>query len=111
MHIGCMKVGYPWPRSWRTARSAIGSSERGGGATSKSDQYSLAISYAELRRDRRPFPARTNLGDARVDALESSPDVGDLSQPEKRVLLKALAKDPMDRYETCRDFAAALSAA
>jgi serine/threonine protein kinase len=79
--------------------------------TPHSDQYSLAITYVELRRDRRPFPARTTLVDAMMDAVEGSPDLGDLSKPEKAVLLKALAKEPAQRYPNCRDFAAALTTA
>jgi serine/threonine protein kinase len=81
-----------------------------GSATRASDQYSLAISYVELRRGRRPFPARTDLAGALMDALESAPDLGDLDKPEKTVLLRALAKDPLQRYASCRELAAALSA-
>jgi serine/threonine protein kinase len=79
--------------------------------TPHSDQYSLAITYVELRRDRRPFPARTTVVDAMMDAVEGSPDLGDLGKAEKAVLLKALAKDAAQRFPSCRDFAAALATA
>jgi serine/threonine protein kinase len=79
--------------------------------TPQSDQYGLAATYAELRLGRRPFPARTTLAEAMTDALESSPDLGDLDKEEKAVLRKALAKDPVNRYPSCREFSAALSAA
>jgi serine/threonine protein kinase len=77
----------------------------------QSDQYSLAITYVELRRGRRPFPARTSLDHAMRDALDGSPDLGDLDKAEKSVLLQALAKDPAERYPTCHAFAVALTAA
>jgi serine/threonine protein kinase len=77
--------------------------------TPQSDQYSLAVTYAELRLGRRPFPARTTFKQTMQDALENSPDLGNLDKPERKVLLKALAKEPTDRYENCRKFAEALT--
>jgi serine/threonine protein kinase len=82
-----------------------------GHVTPQSDQYSLAITYVELRRGRRPFPARTTLAQAMLDAFEASPDLGEFDKAEKKVLLKALAKEPAERYPTCRAFAAALGTA
>jgi serine/threonine protein kinase len=76
-----------------------------------SDQYSLALTYVELRRGRHPFPARTTLQHAMRDALEHTPDLGTLDAREKAVLRKALAKEPADRYANCRAFAEALTAA
>jgi serine/threonine protein kinase len=77
----------------------------------QSDQYGLAATYAELRLGRRPFPARTTLALAMADALDGSPDLGDLDKAEKIVLRKALAKEPTHRYPSCHDFAAALTTA
>jgi hypothetical protein len=77
--------------------------------TPRSDQYSLAITYVKLRRGRHPIPAPTTLADAMTDAVEGSPDLGDLGVPEKLALLEALAKDPAERYATCREFAETLS--
>jgi serine/threonine protein kinase len=77
----------------------------------QSDQYSLAVTYTELRVGRRPFPARTTFQQTMRDALENSPDLGELDKPERMVLRKALAKEPTDRYPNCRDFADALTAA
>jgi serine/threonine protein kinase len=82
-----------------------------GTARPQSDQYSLAISYVELRRGRRPFPARTSVDLAMTDTVEGSPDLGDLARAEKAVLLKALAKNPAERYPSCRDFAATVDEA
>jgi serine/threonine protein kinase len=84
---------------------------RGGQATPQSDQYSLAIAHVELRRGRPPFPARTTLEAAMMDIVEGTPDLGNLERAEKQVLRKALAKDPSQRYPTCREFAAAVSTA
>jgi serine/threonine protein kinase len=77
----------------------------------RSDQYSLALTYVELRRGRHPFPARTTLQHAMRDALEHAPDLGTLDAREKAVLRKALAKEPADRYASCREFTEALTAA
>jgi serine/threonine protein kinase len=77
----------------------------------QSDQYSLAVTYAELRLGRRPFPARTTFLHSMKDSLENSPDLGELDKREKKVLLKALAKELTDRYPNCLEFAKALSSA
>jgi serine/threonine protein kinase len=93
-------IGYMAPECYR------------GNFTPQSDQYSLAITYVELRRNRRPFPARTSLAEAMMDAVEGSPDLGDSSdigKAERMVLRKALAKDPAERYPSCLEFAAALN--
>jgi len=77
--------------------------------TPRSDQYGLAITYVELRRGRRPFPARTTLEEAMADATDGSPDLVDIGRAEKAALLRALAKEPLERYANCREFAAAVS--
>jgi serine/threonine protein kinase len=89
---------YMAPEMWR------------GHAGPPSDQYSLAYSYAELRLGRRPFTS-SDYAAVMFDHLEHIPDLGDLPQPEKDVLLKALAKKPAQRYATCTEFARALEAA
>jgi serine/threonine protein kinase len=97
--VGSRAVGYLAPETFRDQ------------VTPQSDQYGLAATYAELRLGRRPFPARTTLAEAMTDAVDGSPDLGDLDKAEKKVLRKALAKDPTDRYPTCREFASALTGA
>lgn len=72
-----------------------------------SDQYSLAITYAELRLLRRPFAAR-ELRELMLAHLEQTPDLGDLPGPEQAVLLKALAKEATARFGSCVEFAQAL---
>jgi hypothetical protein len=75
-----------------------------------SDQYSLAVTYVELRLGRRLFAGR-DLIELMHDHLSSKPDLDPLPPAEQRVLLKALAKDPGHRYTSCRDFAQALERA
>jgi serine/threonine protein kinase len=76
----------------------------------RSDQYSLAVSYVELRLGRRPF-AETDFAAVALAHLQHDPDLGDLPAPEQGVLLRALAKDPAQRHPSCREFAEALAAA
>jgi hypothetical protein len=89
---------YMAPEMWR------------GHAGPASDLYSLAYSYAELRLGRRPFTS-SDYAAVMFDHLEHTPDLGNLPQAEKAVLLKALAKKPTERYATCTEFARALEAA
>jgi serine/threonine protein kinase len=75
-----------------------------------SDQYSLAATYVELRLGRSLFASRS------IAALKSAhqhelPDLSSLPESEQEVLLKALAKDPDDRYSSCMEFVQALVAA
>src|SRR5262245_23918224 len=73
----------------------------------QSDLYSLAASYAELRLGRPLFPY-TNLYDLTRAHLEETPDLAPLPLGEQKVLLRALAKDPEDRFPTCQQFTSAL---
>ena len=78
-----------------------------GRATEKSDQYSLAGSYVELRLNRHLFPS-TDMAGAMLDHLQKMPDVAALPDPEQQVLLRALAKVPEHRFDTCMEFWEAL---
>ncbi len=68
-----------------------------------SDQYSLACTYAELRLGRRPFTDADYAG-LMLSHLQGSPDLGPLPEAEQRALLRALAKEPSERYPTCSAF-------
>jgi eukaryotic-like serine/threonine-protein kinase len=70
---------------------------------SQSDQYSLAVTYAEMRFGRRPFSGNDLLS-VMLEHLEGTPDLAKLPEPEQRVLLKALEKQPGQRYPSCLDF-------
>jgi hypothetical protein len=72
-----------------------------------SDQYSLAITYTELRLGRPPFLSR-DLPTLMLDHLERPPALSALPEGEQQVLDKALAKDPDQRFPSCLEFAEAL---
>src|SRR5262245_27627941 len=75
-----------------------------------SDQYSLAITYVEMRPGIGPFQAST-LEETMQAHLEAEPDLEPLPLAEQKVLRKALAKAPADRYENCRALVRALAEA
>jgi hypothetical protein len=74
------------------------------------DQYCLAVSYLELRLDRRVFPGK-NLFELMAQHLNETPSLDPLPRAEQEVLLRALAKVPDQRYPSCRDFVRALDQA
>jgi serine/threonine protein kinase len=74
-----------------------------------SDQYSLAVTYCELRGGRWPFG-----GDAvqlMFGHLQLPPDLSMLPAAEQPVVARALAKDPEQRWPSCRAFVEALATA
>jgi serine/threonine protein kinase len=74
-----------------------------GKAGARSDQYSLAVSYTEMRFGCTPFSGR-DLVEVMNAHLQGVPELGALPAAEQQVLLKALAKDPEQRYPSCRSF-------
>jgi serine/threonine protein kinase len=76
----------------------------------RSDQYSLACTYAELRLGRRPFSGN-DLASVMNEHLHGTPDLKPLPGAEQQALRKALAKDPGQRYPTCQELARALEQA
>jgi hypothetical protein len=74
----------------------------------RSDQYSLAMSYVELRLDR---SFSHDMMEVMLDHLERTPDLNPLPEPEQKVLKKALSKDPTHRYPSCLAFMEALERA
>lgn len=73
----------------------------------QSDQYSLAMAYAELRMGRAPY-ASQSFAEVMHAHLTSVPDLRTLDQTERRVVAKALAKSPKDRFDTCTEFMSAV---
>jgi serine/threonine protein kinase len=71
-----------------------------------SDQYSLAVTYAEARLGRRVYRS-AHLWDIAREHQQGTPDLRDLSPAERSVL----AKEPDKRYPTCVEFVRALSEA
>jgi eukaryotic-like serine/threonine-protein kinase len=81
-----------------------------GKAGPPSDQYALAVSYAELRLGR-PMIASRDMANIMFEHLEGKPNLEGMPPAEQQVLLKALAKDPKDRFPTCLAFVQALEMA
>lgn len=68
-----------------------------------SDQYSLAITYAELRLNRRLFTGKDMIA-LMYQHMQETPDLSPLPEAEQRVIHRAIAKQPEDRYPSCLDF-------
>jgi serine/threonine protein kinase len=79
----------------------------GGHVSVHSDQYSFAIAWYEMRTSHCPFQAKTLLEIGQQHTFEK-PDVSGVPQPEQKVLLKALAKKPDERFPSCKQFVRAL---
>jgi serine/threonine protein kinase len=77
-------------------------------ASPRSDQYSLAISYCQLRGNRVPY--RGAALEIMAGHLLSPPDLSMLPLPERSVVARALAKAPEERWPSCRAFVQALAA-
>jgi serine/threonine-protein kinase len=74
-----------------------------------SDQYSLAVTYYQLRTGKLPY-AGNAVPQVLYAHLFRAPDLSVLPEKECQVILRALAKRPEDRWPTCRAFALALKA-
>jgi serine/threonine protein kinase len=72
-----------------------------------SDQYSLAIVYQELLTGQRPFQGST-MRQLVMQHLQSPPDVGSLPVADRGPILRALAKNPDERFPTCLELVQAL---
>jgi serine/threonine protein kinase len=74
------------------------------------DQYSLACSYVEMRRGEPPYSGRNPFVLAQ-QVLNDPPDLKGLPSAEQKVLARALAKVPGDRFPNCAEFVKALRVA
>jgi eukaryotic-like serine/threonine-protein kinase len=72
-----------------------------------SDQYSLAIVYQEMLTGQLPFGGRT-AAQLAAQHLHSPPMLAVLPPADQPVLARALAKNPDQRFTSCRAFASAL---
>jgi hypothetical protein len=81
-----------------------------GRVSEHSDQYSLAVTYAEMRLDRRLYTSREMM-EVMIDHLERTPNLDPLPAAEQQVLLKALSKKAEDRFANCDEFVQALEEA
>ncbi len=72
-----------------------------------SDQYSLAVTFCQLRGGRLPFvgpPSSVMMGH-----LFGDPDLSMLPERERPIVARAMAKDPAARWPDCRSFVKALA--
>ncbi len=78
-----------------------------GHPSAHTDQYSLAISYCELRTGKLPYREETLTGV--IEAKRSGTlDLTGLTSAEAEVIKRATAIDPDERYESCLEFIRAL---
>jgi serine/threonine protein kinase len=73
-----------------------------------SDQYSLAICYHELLTSQFPFTGN-NSHELAMQHIQASPELTRLPEAERRILDRALAKNPGSRFPSCSDFVEALA--
>jgi serine/threonine protein kinase/Tfp pilus assembly protein PilF len=95
-NTGHLTPGYAAPECFR------------GQTSDRSDQYSLAASYCQLRGGKLPF--RGDAAAVMMGHLHDEPDLEALPPEERAVAARALAKDPPQRYPSCRAFVQALAA-
>ncbi len=75
-----------------------------------SDQYSLAMTYIELRLGHSPF-ASNSIVTIMQEHLHGQPNLTGMPDAEQKVLLKALAKRPDRRFASCTEMVQALQSA
>jgi serine/threonine protein kinase len=71
------------------------------------DQYSLAVLYQELLTGRLPFEGRNYLQLALLHSTRE-PNLEPLPPRDRDILRRALAKEPQNRFPSCRDLVQAL---
>jgi hypothetical protein len=79
----------------------------GGQTTNRSDQYSLAVTYCQLRGGQLPYSG--NPAQIMAGHLQGTPDLTMLPEAERPAVLRALAKEPRERWPSCRAFVETLS--
>lgn len=70
-----------------------------GTLSDRSDQYSLALTYCELRLGKLPFPDMPKV--LPKDYHRPPPDLAEMSVGEAQVLGRALSPTPQDRWPSC----------
>ena len=74
----------------------------------RSDQYSLAIVYQELLTGQMPFNGRSTAELARQH-LNQPPNLESLPPADRQIIARALAKNPLNRFSSCRQLIDQLS--
>jgi formylglycine-generating enzyme required for sulfatase activity len=93
-HTGALSVHYAAPEFFK------------GQTTPQSDQYSLAATYYHLRIGRPLFEGGYH--QVAFSHVERPPDLSPLPEEERKVLVRALAKEPDQRWPSCEAFVNAL---
>jgi serine/threonine protein kinase len=96
-HTGGMSISYTPPEFFHGRTSPF------------SDQYSLAITYCQLRGGRTVFEGTQ----AQITSghLMREPDLSMIPERERPAVARALRKEPTERWLNCRDFVEALAKA
>jgi len=95
-----MKQGSMWymaPEQWK-----------GTPLDSKTDQYALGVVAYKLLAGRLPFPCADEFTEIEV-VNSTAPPISGMSDSVNAVVAKAMAKEGQNRFDTCRDFADALT--
>jgi formylglycine-generating enzyme required for sulfatase activity len=95
-HSVAMTPTYAAPESFR------------GHTTLQSDQYSLAVTYCELRTGQLPYEG--NAIQLMAKHLTQEPNLSELPPAERSAVARALARNPEQRWPSCRAFVEALAA-
>ena len=77
-----------------------------GQASPQSDQYSLAITYCQLRGGRLPFVG--SAVELMAAHLNDEPDLSMIPEEERPIVARTLSKTPGHRWPDCRSFVRAL---
>jgi hypothetical protein len=78
-----------------------------GQTSSLSDQYSLGVTYCQLRGGRLPFEGSPT--ELMMGHVIREPDLTMLPESERPAVARALAKKPLERWPSCREFVEALA--
>jgi serine/threonine protein kinase len=78
-----------------------------GRLSDRSDQYSLGVTYCELRGGRLPFPETP--ANAGKDYVRPAPNLSMLTPAEAAVMARALSPVPQDRWPSCGELMDRLS--
>ena len=76
--------------------------------STRSDQYSLAILFQEMLTGVLPFPGRS-AAQLAAQHMSSRPNVTSLPEAYRPVILRALSKEPADRFASCTEMVKHLS--
>jgi serine/threonine protein kinase, bacterial len=103
------KLTSPWKLHRRAGTLDFAAPEVFQGQLSEhTDQYALAVSYCLLRSGRLPFP--DSPVSFRNDYVRPEPTLKMLSAAERPVIARALAPFPQNRWPSCGEFIASLTA-